>query len=191
MTFDRPAFTDFEALRPFSVGMGDKSIVTATGKGTVWITLLVQKKQLRCKLQNVLFVPELSYQLFSVGCVDTKGMVTAFKNKTCTISQNDKIVAEGKLRSGLYYLCTVTNDYASKNEEQAMLADLGLWHQRLAHVHSDGIIEMVKRNIVTGIKIGSSKTVSSCSGCLYGKNTRAPTPKQGGKEQGSAESCAH
>jgi len=51
----------------------------------------------------------------------------------------------------------------------------------MAHVHIDSIWQMVRKGVVTGVKIGSGKQLARCQACVYGKSTRAPIPQSGGE----------
>lgn len=126
MNFVRPTFTELKALRPFSAGMGDKSTIAATGKGLNWITLPVQKEMLRFKLQNVLFVPELSYQLFPIRCVDKESMVAALeKTKFANYCRIAGLWPKENFGTGYnIYIQKQTNVEHKKG--QAMLVDIGL-----------------------------------------------------------------
>lgn len=133
--------------------MGNKSTAIATGQGTVWITVSTLNRFVKCEIQNVLYVPELSYQLFSVAFIDCKGLKTPFHNGMCKIYKKEQVVAEQKLFNGLYFLNIVTSECKANNIEHRMISNLDLWHQRLAHVQ--------------GWKHWSN----------YGKSSRAPIPK--------------
>ena len=182
MSFNKSVFSEFQEMSPFSVGMGDNSSVTAHGRGTTWISLLVNGHSVRCKLQNVLYVPELSYQLLSVGVMDDMGLETTFGDNVCRITKGTRLMAMGTLHNGLYVLNTSSGSQSPKEtqREMAMVANLNLWHQRLAHVHEDGIRTMVRNGVVEGIKLDPNQKLGTCSGCVYGKSTRAQIPKQGG-----------
>ena len=50
----------------------------------------------------------------------------------------------------------------------------------MAHVHTDGIRDMVRKNVVEGINVDLKKNVARCKAFVYGKSTRAPIPQSGG-----------
>ena len=80
----------------------------------------------------------------------------------------------------MYYLKTSSQQCASQ-PETALVADMNLWHERLAHVHVDGIRAMARSGVVNGLNIASTKHIVKCKGCVYGKNSRAPIPKSSGE----------
>ena len=42
----------------------------------------------------------------------------------------------------------------------AMVADIKLWHQRMAHVHVDGIRDMIRHGVVKAVKLDNKQNVS-------------------------------
>lgn len=73
----------------------------------------------------------------------------------------------------------------------ALVTDLRLWHARLAHVHVNGIQDMVKKNIVSGIDGNMKQDIALCESCIYGKSCRAPIPKQKGDRSKGILDLAH
>ena len=67
MCFDDKLFDELHSLeQPLEVMLGDGYAVEATGRGTVVLELTeVGGKASRCKLHEVLYVPDLSYNLLS------------------------------------------------------------------------------------------------------------------------------
>jgi hypothetical protein len=86
--------------------LGDGKILNAVGSGVVTVhTNLANGKQQECKLHNVLFVPNLSYNLLSVSKVAEAGKSVSFEETTCNISRSDgEIIAIAKKVGCLYYL---------------------------------------------------------------------------------------
>ncbi len=90
------------------------------------------------------------------------------------VSNNDVIATGSVNKNGLYELDVF--DLAHCSNETSLIASLQVWHGRLAHVESQGILNMASKDIVKGLKI-SSNEMSTCSGCLQGKGHRSPIPK--------------
>ena len=87
--------------------LGDGKVLNATGSGTVLThTVLGNGKQQKCILHNVLFVPNLSYNLVSVSKVAEAGKSVSFQEAKCNIScvNNGEIIATAKKVGCLYYL---------------------------------------------------------------------------------------
>ncbi len=51
---------------------------------------------------------------------------------------------------------------------------LSTWHQRLGHLHSEAILQMVRKGMVKGMEIRSNHMDTKiCEACLHGKQTQA------------------
>ncbi len=79
MCNNRRDFVVFRTLlRPEKVTVGDGPTLEAIGRGSVdlWMKLPSGAIQQKCKLHDVLFVPDLSYNLVSVSKASEAGKVT-------------------------------------------------------------------------------------------------------------------
>lgn len=79
MSYNRESFIHFEVIPSFDVSMGDKSNVQACGCGSVKIQLSVDNKTLSCTVKDVLFVPDLSYNLIPVSAIDKLGLSVTYQ----------------------------------------------------------------------------------------------------------------
>ena len=186
MTFDRSAFVSYHPLNDASVEMGTKAQTRVAGRGNVLVMLSVNGRREKCLLQDVLHVPEFEYSLLSVSALDVKGVETLFNMGRCEMSRNGMVVATGTLRGSLYLLDLAfpTGETGSQKKSNtvhvANVTSLALWHQRLAHVHSAGIVSMVRNKVVDGIKLSESETHNTeevCAPCVLGKCHRSPIPR--------------
>ena len=112
------------------------------------------------------------------------GLKVLFEDDKCEVKQNSKTVATANLVEKLYVL-----DIDHKTHS-AMVASLQTWHERLAHVYSQGIASMVRNNVVSRIKLSTSDSHShgehksksdcdsvNCTASVYGKATRSVIPR--------------
>ena len=85
------------------------------------------------RLFSVLYVPDLSCNLFSVRDITDKGNRMMFDDITCSvITKGDIVIASGHKRGNLYVL----DGTADRQPDEALVAaqpSSDLWHQRLAH----------------------------------------------------------
>lgn len=58
--------------------------------------------------------------------------------------------------------------------------DLRLWHDRVAHVHVDGILNMLEKGIVQGIDCNLKQDIGIFESCVYGKSFRASISRKWG-----------
>ena len=176
MSNNRSNFSSLVQISPIKVELGNRSIVTAIGKGTVTMRLTVNNRIITCSFENVLYIPKLGFQLISVSAIDKLGYVTQFGQKRVMISKNGRIVATGSLsKANLYVLDTTPTNI---HPEKALTVSLQTWHHRLAHVNPAGIKQMIDQNVVKGAKISPGTfDVKTCTGCVLGKGHRDSFPK--------------
>jgi len=136
MCWMHACFDDCKTTTGRSVTMGDKGSVATAGVGTVVLKVIVQGKTRKIKLEKVLHVPTMGFNLMSVGMMDERGAEVSFKRGTSIIKMNEKIGACGTRKNGLYHL-----DMAPMSEVAAV-ASLQLWHERLGHVNVAGVKRM-------------------------------------------------
>ena len=107
MTAHRAYFTEYRLLEvPEKVSLGDGHTVDAIGIGTVGIMLTLGRKVSRAgTIHDVLHVPRLAENLFSVRSATEKGKIIQFGNNRCWLKdEQGKVRAMGTLRNKLYYL---------------------------------------------------------------------------------------
>ena len=171
-----------EFAEPENIALGDGHVVKALGSGSVRMDMLFQATEAtepkRAVLYNVLYVPKLNCNLFSVSAAVGKDNAVKFGPKQCCIyDEKGELRGIGSLGDKLrhYQLdCQV----ASVASSQGTCSDL--WHQRLGHVHESRLKKCVEsRKLVQGINIQKMTELSFCEGCLAGKMCRKPFPAGG------------
>ena len=103
----RPFFIDHQPLqKPMKVVLGDGKSLQAVGQGNQVLKMnLPNSKTNKCTLLEVLVVPELAFNLFSVTLASKKGKLTTFSDTKCEIrGVNSRMVATGYRDGNLYYL---------------------------------------------------------------------------------------
>lgn len=176
LTYDRSAFSSYKATNQEYVDLGGNIHVSIIGQGDVTLELRVKGKVVKYIIKNVKHVPSLRYQLLSVSSMAKLGIRTTFKDTGAILTRkyDNRLVATGSLSvGGLYILDTESPKHST---DTALVASLGLWHQRLAHVSSAGIKSMADRGVVQGVNFSSTDT-KDCIGCIVGKGHRTPIPK--------------
>ena len=71
---------------------------------------------------------------------------------------DDKVLIEGAVSDGLY--CLNMQNSTKAQASAGLVANINLWHQRLAHVHVDGIRHMCRHNVVEGMEVETRKDVT-------------------------------
>lgn len=185
MSSDITSFTEYEELcPPRDVRFGNDSFGKGLGQGTI-ITYVQGGDGLQHKLllKNVLYVPEVRRKLLSLSAITANGKSGIIKGDRITINNKDGVslfeaVKQGKLyRVKLNEVCSTA--LISGSEDL-----VGLWHQRLAHVARDTVVNMAKKGSVTGLppierdltKDRELGDQISCVSCKLAKFTRRTFP---------------
>jgi len=149
MCWMRRCFDDYQMTTGRSFTMGDKGFVATAGVGTVVLNPIVHGKTRKIKLEKVLHVPTMGFNLMSVAMMEERVAKVSFKGGKTIIRMNEKIAACGTRKSGLYNL-----DMAPMSDVAAV-ASLQSWHERLGHVNVAGVKWMIKNKDIDGLKCSS------------------------------------
>ncbi|GJX83159.1 putative ribonuclease H-like domain-containing protein, partial [Tanacetum coccineum] len=115
-----------------------------TGKGTL--------KTGKLDFEDVYFVKELQFNLFSVSQMRDKKNSVLFTDTGCFI---------------------LSLDFKLADESQATLDESMIWHRRLGHIKFKTINKLVKENLVRGLPLKRFKNDQTCVACLKGKQHKA------------------
>ena len=135
---------------PLGVTLGDRHHLKAVGRGSV--TLVVETpsgKGKKCNLSDVLYVPNLSYNLLSVSKSTDTIKSTVFTSKGCDfLNAEGKVVATGKRIGELYYLnCRDTQQVTAAKHGGGMSQE-ELWHRRYGHLGVQNMRKLVAEEMV-------------------------------------------
>ena len=106
MSNSKRMFSKLKPLeKPEMVEVGDGKFVEAEGKGSVKLSVNAGHSTKSCKLHDVLYIPDLSFNLFSVSKATEKGKSAEFTKKSCRFRDNEgSVVAIANKVGNLYYL---------------------------------------------------------------------------------------
>lgn len=158
-----------------AISVGDNT-VQIVGRGTVCLRLSFSRKSVSCIVINVLYAPSIGYTMISVSTMRHNNITLSFKD-SCRVTKNDLLLAEGVSKHNRNFLFTVTETTDTNSSTLALVADLNLWHQKLAHVHPHCIHDMLRHGVVQGIKLDKKTTLTRCMRCVYEKPARASIPR--------------
>ena len=115
--------------------LGDGHHLKAERNGT--ITLEVDKsdgKHKTCMLKDVLYVPDLLYNLLSVSSATKAGKTVDFSEAGCEIvDRSQRLIATGSREGCLYFLDCSGNDRQQANVAGSISQEK-LWHRRYGHL---------------------------------------------------------
>ena len=98
---------DYEEFdKPQKVCLGDGCTVEVFAKGNIYFTMVFKmSKPKNVTMHNVLYVPKLACNLFSVRAAAAKGNTVKFENTSCWIhDRNEKLLGMGSLADNLYWI---------------------------------------------------------------------------------------
>ena len=151
------------------VKVGDGRELKVRGIGIVELEVeLENHTKAKLTLHDVLYVPELNYNLISIGKLSDKGYLSSFHLNFCKI--------EFKKNFAIKCLKNANNMYElkTKNTIHALISvgiekDWSLWHYRLGHLGADNM----KKIKTSDIEI-DHKAEKFCKSCA--KSTKLPHP---------------
>jgi len=181
----RGCFDDYQTTAGRSVTMGDMGSVATAAVGTVVLNVIVHGKTRKIKLEKVLHVPTMGFNLMSVGMMEERSAEVSFKGGKTIIKISDKVAACGTRKSGLYHL-----DMAPLLDVAADTS-LQLWHERLGHVNVAGVKRMIKNKDINGLKCSSMAVKDVCEPCVYRNAAFTPMPSAGGGRESKRLKLVH
>ncbi|UYV68055.1 hypothetical protein LAZ67_5002921 [Cordylochernes scorpioides] len=173
MTSRREWFSTFEEIPEgvHPVCLEDGKKIYAKGKGNIDILSYVDSQKINATLLDVLYIPELETNLFSISTATKHGLTLICKGNQIKLTKNSKVLVTGiKENSNLYRIFI-----KAKQSSQTHVAQLSLdiWHQRMGHVNPVELTQMFENNVFEeDIKIRENPDSLLCEACIYGKQNR-------------------
>ena len=118
------------------VKIAEKKSLLAAGTGTVVISKQVNEKFIERELQNVLVVPELRRNLFSIATINDKKFSFYAYGKNCEVhDKSGRLASRGERHGGLFKMLFQVKMPLQSNVAESKQTKLKLWHQRMGHVN--------------------------------------------------------
>ena len=171
MTFNRKIFTDFESFdTPSRIELGNNAIIYAQGKGNIKVKLNVHNETVNGVLTDVLYVPEICKNLFSIGKAISQNMTLSIQQNEATFYHNGKPVMTATKTGSLFYINRTIKHPETINANIAADQEKHLWHQRLGHINVQNLQHMVQNKSVTGLPSFSGE-LPFCEDCAKQDHT--------------------
>lgn len=194
MSTDRSQFSDYHPLeRPLDITLGDGHHLKAVGRGSVTLEMECSSNRVKkCKLSDVLYVPNLSFNLLSVSKSTDTAKRTVFTSKGCDfLDAEGKVVATGKRVGDLYYLnCRETQQKAAVAHSGGMTQE-DLYHRRYGHLGVQSMRKLVVKDMVIGLDCKMTKDIGVCEPCVEGKHHRTKFETSSAKRSDSVLGLVH
>ena len=165
------------------IRLADGSVVYSEGIGTVQFNPVVHGQEMaKLEFTNVLYVPSLSSNLFSVLYLTIHRSFTILIEKdTLHFIWDSKILFQAQVSpANSAFLLGETipvQQIASLSSSSPLPLDLSLWHRRLCHHHLAGVKKLLSGNLVTGFRLDSQADPDPvCEACKAGKMHADPFP---------------
>lgn len=180
---DLPLFDTMSPANGQTVTFGDGTTVEAAGVGKVQLCVLMDGEHQHISLQDVLYVPQATTNLFSVQQATNKGAIVTFTNDgNCHVLYGGKPavpVFKSTVERNNLYLIKTTSNCSDKGAVAAMAttATPQLWHRRFGHIGYSSLAKMASGNMVTGINLDQAEIKAAhnmvCDTCALSKQPRA------------------
>lgn len=160
-----------------NINVGKKGeSVGALGRGDINVLAYNGNRWVEKHLSQVLFVPNLRYNLFSAGSALDKGLLQISTAKGCRFEKDGTTVAVGVRKHKLCEMqFKILIPEGDKMEASlAIKGSLQSWHERLVHQNTLYVKQYLKAQ---GIQV-VDKGEFFCEGCVFGKSHRLPFPKR-------------
>ncbi|KAF2885528.1 hypothetical protein ILUMI_20678 [Ignelater luminosus] len=158
------------------VKIGDGRLLEAKGIGDIQVIVTVKGEIIESVLKNVLYVPELHLNLFSLGVCMEKGYSVQGGEDIIYLKKNDKLYVEAIKNKNLFVI-NMKVDTRENCEDNNLLAGYASgirsiqdWHERLAHQNFQHVRSLLKS---LNIEFKDDKN-AFCEYCLQGKQCRQP-----------------
>ena len=159
---------NIENINPINIEIANGESIKCEKKGTLEIPTI--KNGFKLKIENTLYLPNLSKNLISVQHLGKHGIDTQFKDGKCNLMKDDEIILKSELKNKLYYLnINLKNESTYLTNEQ----ENSIWHQRMGHLNYNDLISIKELNLKQVSKLNHT----SCEICLQGKQTKAKISK--------------
>lgn len=183
MSDQRSWFTNFTTVHPgtWPVQAVGGHTTFVEGIGDIPIEINIRNQWERGVLTDVLYVPTLQRNLFSVSLAACKNVDTLYTKNGCQMLADGVVLMEGSLEGMLYKLHiralpSLTHANVIKSIGTSSKADgtrsLAVWHQRLCHLNYPAILAMDCTEAVTGMTLQNKNVPEFCQGCVLGKSHR-------------------
>ena len=133
--------------------LGDDGACQVLDSGSVSIVKYANKSWYHSVIEDVLYVPKLKKNLFSVGVITSKEFEVKFSGQNVVFSRHVQSVAQGiKQPNDICRMLFHTLKTDVKVEANVSMENLETGHVRLRHVNKVALRDMIKRDTVSGVK---------------------------------------
>ena len=170
MTGNREWIIDFDSNVKNSVRFVNNSMISDEGIGKVRFTC---KDGRVAYMNDVLYVPSMKNDLFSLGQLLEKGFKMSMEHNSIKIyDQKSRLVLKAPLSKNRTFKTNLNTSTAQclssiRDKEETNL----VWHYRFGHLNFKSLNKLSSKQMVTGLP-PINLSHKTCEGCLFGKQSR-------------------
>ena len=177
ITHTQDALTNYVSAKKEILGIGTMPIL-AEGHSNLKIRTRVQNKLFVVTLKNVLYVPNMRFNILSIGHLDeSSSRAITRKGKIQLLDWSNKLFANGYQLKAMYYLHAETIVPEAPHMIQPK-ESWQSWHKKFRHVGLDGLKHLYQKDLVQGLDVDEHSPVFDCTACIQAKQAHAPSPKE-------------
>lgn len=170
MCNDETVFKNLVKSIKDSVKIADGRHLPIKGNGTIDFETTYSK----FRLSEVQFIPELECNLLSVGKLTKGGCKVVFKDETCEISKDGKMLLNVRVRNDVYKVTQKHQAFVSATTAKSKC--IHEWHKVLGHRNLNDIRQMSK--LAVNMNIAKCQHEDMCEICVQCKQTKDPFPHE-------------
>ncbi|CAD7091660.1 unnamed protein product [Hermetia illucens] len=173
---------DFEHLQhPLKLSVAKTgSFITATKRGKLNV---ISKIGIQGELKDVLYCPEVPYNLLSVTKMQAAGMTIIFNERGVVVQKGGKTLMTGEHFNSILKLNFKVGICKTENIDRAFnvtKVNYSLWHQRLGHIGKQKFIELKNKQMIYDLDqiCNINPSIDLCEACIKGKQAKLPFNKE-------------
>jgi hypothetical protein len=177
MCCKKELFQELNDIRPINVYLGDNSCINALGKGIVRFKMKDRNnKEVVTMLRDVLYVPSLTKNLFSIPKATEVGAKFEIEEDKVLVKNSKNHIVGKATKKGNLFVLDCEPERSQVNITDGKPDEAILWHKRLGHIN---FAKMKKLNdMVDGIPNLKIDTHYFCESCIKGKHKRKDISKK-------------
>jgi TfoX/Sxy family transcriptional regulator of competence genes len=175
MTNNKGNFVEFSSFPTNQHDCGGLGGITipAQGRGTVKISIPLEKDEVDVMITNVLYCPGSGVNLLSLSQLLDKGVNIKWSKSKCTIEYQGLRI-EARRAGGLFFLAPVEKSSLALVSYGLTDASLAYWHERTGHLGEQNLKKLFSMS--TGMK--DIHECVSCEPCILGRMHEKPHSHQ-------------
>ena len=142
-------FNNFQTIKTRHFCTANKQIFSTIGKGELVVNIPNDSGTMQFRLQEVLYSPEVSYTLVSIGRLDEDGFSMTFGGGRCTIRDVNKEVVGVIPKTAVRVYKVEHEEIASGAEERL---SLGSFHHQMGHISPDMARKLVEMQMGKNVR---------------------------------------